>query len=138
MTMGAWSGNVGDDPSQPTPLSVVAVASTMRPCQAGIHTKSSATFSMYASHVGQGKEATQVAMKHTILDLKKEAAAQDAMFPPLLVALTVIVTTVDYNAANLQSLARYLSGADKKSLLAQFKPLAQDLLPKATNLLAWW
>ena len=46
--------------------------------------------------------------------------------------------TVDHAAATLQSSARYLLGAMQKSLLAQFKPLAQDSLPEPTDLSAWW
>ena len=31
--------------------------------------------SVYAAHMGQGKQAAQVAMKHVISDLRMEAAA---------------------------------------------------------------
>ena len=63
---------------------------------------------------------------------------RDAIPPPPPVAPVVTVNTVSHAAATLQSSARYLSGAARKPLLAQFKPLAQDSLPEPTNLLAWW
>ena len=34
-------------------------------------------YSMYAAHMGQGKETAQVAMKYTILDLQKDAVAKN-------------------------------------------------------------
>ena len=86
--------------------------------------------------MGQGKEASQVATKYAISDLWKEVVVWDAMPSPL-VALTIIVNKANYHVATLQSLARYLSITAKKSLLAQFKPLAYDPLPEPTNLLAW-
>ena len=39
--------------------------------------------SVYANHMGQAKQATQVAMKHMISDLQMETAAQDAIPPKL-------------------------------------------------------
>ena len=74
-------------------------------------------YSLYATHMGQGKEAAKVATKHTILDLQKEAA-RNAMPPLLLVAPTVTINTVDHGVSTLQSLARHLSRAARKSLLA--------------------
>ena len=68
--------------------------------------------------MGQGKEATQVATKHAILDLQKEAAARGAMPPPAVVALNISKNTVKHDAPTLQPLVRYLSGAAGKSLLA--------------------
>ena len=58
-------------------------------------------------------------MKHTILDLQKEAAVLDAMPLVLPVAMTITVNAVDYNAATLQSLARCLPRVARKSLLAK-------------------
>ena len=86
----------------------------------------------------QVEEATQVAMKHAISDFQKEAVAQDAMSSPSLVVLTITVNTVNHDVATLESLARYLYGVARKSLLAQFKPLSQDSLLEPTNLSAWW
>ena len=71
-------------------------------------------YSLYATHMGQGKEAAQVATKHAISDLHKKAAAQDAMPFPSLVVLTFIVKTVDHDVATLQSLARCLSRLAKR------------------------
>ena len=65
---------------------------------------------MYVTHMEQGKEAAQVAMKFVILDLQKEAVAWDAMPSPLLVALIITVNTVYHDVATLQSLARHISG----------------------------
>ena len=61
---------------------------------------------------------------------------RDAIPPPPMVALVVTVSIVNHAAATLQSSIRYLSGATLKSLLAQFKPLSQDLLPDPTDLSA--
>ena len=84
-----------------------------------------ALYSVYTAHMGQKSEAAQVATKHVISDLQNEAAAWDTVPPPPLVALEIIVNTVNYAAATLQSSARFLSGAVQKSLLTQFKALAQ-------------
>ena len=51
--------------------------------------------------MGQGKEAAQVATKHVISDLQKEAAAWDSMPPPSRLAPTVTINTVDHDAATL-------------------------------------
>ena len=68
--------------------------------------------------MGQGKESAQVATKHVISDLPKEAVAQDTMPSPSLVAPTVTVNTVDHDAATLQSMAGHLSGVAREFLLA--------------------
>ena len=68
--------------------------------------------------MGQSKEGAQVAMKHTISDLWKAVAAQDAMPALSPVVPTVTIKMVDHDAATLQSLERCLSGVAKKSLLA--------------------
>ena len=68
--------------------------------------------------MGQGNEAAQVATKHAISDLWKEAAAWKAMPPVLPVALTITVNAVDHDASTLQSSARCLSRVARKSLLA--------------------
>ena len=60
-----------------------------------------ALYSMYATHMGQRKQAAQVAIKHVISDVQKEAVAQDTIPLPSLVALTITVNTVNYNAATL-------------------------------------
>ena len=69
-------------------------------------------------------------------DLHEEVAVRDAKPPPLPVAPAITVNTVSHAVATLQSSPRYLSRAARKSLLAQFKPLAQDSLPGHTDLLA--
>ena len=51
--------------------------------------------------MGQRKQAAQVAIKHVISDEQKEAVAQDTVPLSSLVALTITVNTVNYNAANL-------------------------------------
>ena len=79
-----------------------------------------------------------MAIKHAISDLWKEAAALDTMPSPSLVALTVTVNTANHDVTTLQYLERYLSWADRKFLLAQFNPLAQDWLLEPTNLSTWW
>ena len=72
-----------------------------------------ALYSVYATHMGQGKEAAQVAMKYTISDLRKEAEAKDSMPPFSPVALIPTVNTVNHYVDTFQSLVRYLSGAAK-------------------------
>ena len=51
--------------------------------------------------MGQGKEAAQVATKHAISDLQKEAVVCDAMPPLSPVDPTVTVNAVDYDVATL-------------------------------------
>ena len=75
-------------------------------------------------------------MQHAIVDLWEEAVKKDAVLPPPLVVPAVTVNTVKHAEATLKSSAWYLSGAARKSLLAQFKPLAQDSFLEPTNLLA--
>ena len=91
---------------------------------------------MYATYMGQNKEATQVATQYAVADLWEEAAKRDTVPPPPLVAPEVTVNTVNHAAATLQSSARYLSGTARKFLLAKFRPLAQDSLPEPTELSA--
>ena len=117
MIISVRSRNKGINPNQPTPLSVAVAASTLELDPVKLEQHYLALYGAYASHIGQGKEAAQVAMKHTISDLWKEAVAWDAILPPLPVALTVTVNTVDHDVASLQYLARRLSGMAKKSLL---------------------
>ena len=73
---------------------------------------------MYTAHLGQGKEAAQVATKHAISDLQKDAESWEAMPVISPVAPTVTVNAVDHNMATLPSLVRCLSGVARKSLLA--------------------
>ena len=63
--------------------------------------------------------------------------AWDGMPLPSLVALKITANTENHDLATLQSLAKHLSGAARKSLLGQFKSLAQNVLPEPTNLLDW-
>ena len=113
MIISVRSRNKGINPNQPTPLSVAVAASTLELDPVKLEQHYLALYGAYASHMGQGKEAAQVAMKHTISDLWKEAVAWDAIPPPL----PVTVNTVDHDVASLQYLARRLSGMAKKSLL---------------------
>ena len=75
-------------------------------------------YRLYAAHMGQGKEVAQVATKHAISDLQKEAVAQEAMPSVSLVSRNITVHTVDHDVATLQSLVRHLSRVARKSLLA--------------------
>ena len=63
-----------------------------------------APYSVYTGYMGRGKEAFQVATKHAISDLQKEAVAWKIVLVILLVAPTITVDTVDHDAATLQSL----------------------------------
>ena len=110
-------GNTGDNTSQPTSLLVVVAASMMALDLVKLEQRYLILYSVYTAHIGQGKEAAQVAMKHPISDLQ-EVVLRDAIAPPSLVAPTITINTVKHNAATLQPLAKYLSRAAKKSLLA--------------------
>ena len=118
MTIGARSGVKGDDPNHPTPLPVAVAASMVGFDPVQLEQHYLVLYSLYTAHMGQGKEAAQVATKQAISDLQKEAAAWDAMPPPLPVVLTVTVITIDHDADTLQSLARCLSRVARKSLVA--------------------
>ena len=71
MTMGAGIGNAGNNLSQSTPLSVAAPASMMGLNPVKLEQRFFALYSMYTNHIGEGKEATQVATKYMISDLGK-------------------------------------------------------------------
>ena len=86
----------------------------------------------------QGRKAAQVATKYIISDLWKDAMAHDALSSPSLLPPTITINRVNHDVATLQYLVRHLSEAARKSLLAQFKPLSQDLLLEPTNILAYW
>ena len=66
MTKGAGSGNMGKDLSQPTPLSVATAASMMGLDPIKLEQRYLVLCSIYTAHMVQGKEATEVAMKHVI------------------------------------------------------------------------
>ena len=118
MTISISNWNEGIDPNQQTSLVIAVVASMLELDMVELVQHYLALYSVYAAHMGQCKEAAQVAIKHMIFDFRKEVVAWDTMPPLLLVALTVAVTIVDHNAASLQSLVICLSGAARKSLLA--------------------
>ena len=117
MKTGARSGVKGDEANQPTLLTIAEVASILRLDPIELEQCYLALYSLYTTHMGQGKEAAQVSTKYMISDLQKEAAAWNAMPPPSLVAPIVTVNTVDHDVAALQASARCLSGAARKPLL---------------------
>ena len=60
---------MGDNPIQPTPLSVVVAALMMVLDPVKLEQCYLALYNMSIAHMGQGKEDAQVAMKPTISDL---------------------------------------------------------------------
>ena len=110
MTTGVRSWNKGDDLNHATPLLVVARASMLGLNPVKLEQYYWALYNVYATHIGQGKEAAQVATKYMISDLWKGAVAQDVMLPPSLLDATVTVTTADHDVATLRSLVSHLSG----------------------------
>ena len=82
MTIGVSSGNAEGDTNQPTLLSVAAAASILRLDPVKLEQRCLELYSIYATHMGQGKEVAQVATKHNISDLWKEVVAWDAIPPP--------------------------------------------------------
>ena len=117
MTTGARSGVEGDDSNYPTSPSEAVAASMLGLDPIKVEQRYLALYSLYATHMGQGNEAAQVATKHAISDLWKEASAWDAILLPSPVALTITVKTIDHDAATLQSSARRLSRVARKSIL---------------------
>ena len=96
MTIGARSAVSEDDPNHPTSLSVAVAASILGLHPVKLEQRYLVLYSMYATHMGQGKEAAQIATKHVISDLQKKAVVWDAMPSPSQVAPTVTVNTVDH------------------------------------------
>ena len=116
MTMGCRSENAGDDPSQPTLLSVVEAMMGIDPVK--LEQPCLVLYGTYIAHLGWGKKATQEATKHVISDLWREAMVWDAMPPLSLVAPTITVNEINHDVTTLQYSVRYLSWAARKSLLA--------------------